>query len=214
MKQFFEQYGAVALGILALLVLIAMITPVGNIIKTSLQGTVQTFSTKMDGQVDTMTESMNAAIINATSFDGIKDGKLFVNGKVPSHFKDATILPSNCEIQIGETKYRVVWDLNVVVLNDNSLRAGGIPGLTFNILIDGTEKDSNVSDWGCTMDLSKEHTFEAIPVNIPENIEVVETGIKTNYELLDIVTNFDEEFMNDHNKTAYITYPIYVRYID
>lgn len=58
MKQFFEQYGGVALGILALLVLIAMITPVGNIIKTSLQGTVQTFSTKMENQTDTMTESM------------------------------------------------------------------------------------------------------------------------------------------------------------
>lgn len=50
MKQFFEQYGGVALGILALLVLIAMITPVGNIIKTSLQGTVQTFSTRIEEQ--------------------------------------------------------------------------------------------------------------------------------------------------------------------
>ena len=50
MKKFFENYGAVALGILALLVLIAMITPVGNIIKTSLQGTVQTFSTRIEEQ--------------------------------------------------------------------------------------------------------------------------------------------------------------------
>lgn len=61
MKQFFEQYGGIALGILALLVLIAMITPVGNLIKTSLQGTVQTFSTGMESQTDTMTNQMSQA---------------------------------------------------------------------------------------------------------------------------------------------------------
>lgn len=48
MKQFFEQYGKVALGILALIVLIAMITPVGNIIKTSLQGTSHSFSSHIN----------------------------------------------------------------------------------------------------------------------------------------------------------------------
>lgn len=52
MKQFFESYGGVALGILALLVLIAMITPVGNIIKTSLQGTTNKFASSMNGQLD------------------------------------------------------------------------------------------------------------------------------------------------------------------
>lgn len=61
MKQFFEQYGAVALGILALLVLIAMITPVGNIIKTSLQGTSNKFATSMNGQLDTAMEGTAAA---------------------------------------------------------------------------------------------------------------------------------------------------------
>lgn len=52
MKQFFESYGGVALGILALLVLIAMIAPVGNIIKTSLQGTTNKFASSMNGQLD------------------------------------------------------------------------------------------------------------------------------------------------------------------
>lgn len=84
MKQFFESYGAVAFGILALLVLIAMITPVGNIIKTSLQGTVQTFSTKIDGQTDTMTESMSVAFTNAVDFTGAKGGKYYVHGQVVS----------------------------------------------------------------------------------------------------------------------------------
>lgn len=52
MKQFFESYGGVALGILALLVLIAMITPVGNIIKTSLQSTTNKFASSMNSQMD------------------------------------------------------------------------------------------------------------------------------------------------------------------
>ena len=66
MKQFFEQYGAIALGILALLVLIAMITPVGNIIKTSLQGTSHKFATSMNGQLDAAMESSNKAQMSAT----------------------------------------------------------------------------------------------------------------------------------------------------
>lgn len=76
MKHFFEQYGGVALGILALLVLIAMITPVGNIIKTGLQGTVQTFSTKIDNQTDTMTEQMNNAFENTVTYKGTLGDKL------------------------------------------------------------------------------------------------------------------------------------------
>lgn len=61
MRQFFEEYGGVALGILALLVLIAMITPVGNIIKTSLEGLVNTFSTKMSTQLNTALTSAAGA---------------------------------------------------------------------------------------------------------------------------------------------------------
>lgn len=53
MKKFFETYGGIALGTLAILVLVAMVTPVGNIIKTGLQGTVSKFYISMKGQVDT-----------------------------------------------------------------------------------------------------------------------------------------------------------------
>lgn len=67
MKQFFENYGAVALGILALLVLIAMITPVGNLVKTSLQGTVQTFSTSINSQTDDMDKQLQEAFNNAVA---------------------------------------------------------------------------------------------------------------------------------------------------
>ena len=58
MRKFFQEYGSVALGILALLVLIAMITPVGNLVKTSLQGTVHKFSTSIDSQTETMVNDM------------------------------------------------------------------------------------------------------------------------------------------------------------
>lgn len=78
MKQFFEQYGGVALGILALIVLIAMITPVGNIIKTSLQGTTETFSSKMNAQTDTMSEQMSDIMNTAGEFLNVKeDGKMY-----------------------------------------------------------------------------------------------------------------------------------------
>ena len=67
MKKFFEQYGGVALGILAVLVLIAMITPVGNIIKTSLQGIVNKFSNSMTNQLDAAMSSTSAAQNSATN---------------------------------------------------------------------------------------------------------------------------------------------------
>ena len=66
MKQFFESYGGVALGILALLVLIAMITPVGNIIKTSLQGTAHKFSTSINSQTDDAFDAMQKIQESAT----------------------------------------------------------------------------------------------------------------------------------------------------
>lgn len=47
MKQFFEEYGGVALGILAVLVLIAMVSPIGTVIKNSLTGVTNSFSNKM-----------------------------------------------------------------------------------------------------------------------------------------------------------------------
>ena len=66
-KEFFEQYGSVALGILALPVLIAMIAPAGNIIKTSLQGTVQTFSASINSQTNDMDKQLQEAFNNAVA---------------------------------------------------------------------------------------------------------------------------------------------------
>ena len=82
MKQFFESYGAVALGILALLVLIAMITPVGNIIKTSLQGTVQTFSTQIESQQEDVIDiDMNrfSTSLAPTNLINNENGRMFAD---------------------------------------------------------------------------------------------------------------------------------------
>lgn len=97
MKQFFENYGGIALGILALLVLIAMITPIGNIIKTSLQSTVHTTATGIESQTDTMTRQMEENFKNAESQIGYIDSTYikgnFVKGNI---------------VTINNTQYKVL----------------------------------------------------------------------------------------------------------
>lgn len=120
MKQFFEQYGAVALGILALLVLIAMITPVGNIIKTSLQSTVHTTAAGIESQTDTMTESMNSALINATDFTGAKDGKYYSHGQIVAD----TTLPDGTNRgtegwRLTDNQYQALIDDFDLITNNN-----------------------------------------------------------------------------------------------
>ena len=67
MKQFFEEYGGVALGILAILVLIAMVSPIGETIKTSLKSVTDTFADKMTNGINTATNAVNSTITNAAS---------------------------------------------------------------------------------------------------------------------------------------------------
>ena len=69
MKQFFEEYGGVALGILAVLVLIAMVSPIGEAIKTSLTGVTSTFAEKMNNGIGTATKAVDGTITNAASAD-------------------------------------------------------------------------------------------------------------------------------------------------
>ena len=64
MKQFFEEYGGVALGILAVLVLIAMVSPIGDAIKTSLTSVTETFATKMNSGIDNATDVVDSTITN------------------------------------------------------------------------------------------------------------------------------------------------------
>ena len=67
MKQFFEEYGGVALGILAVLVLIAMVSPIGEAIKTSLASVTSTFADKMTNGINTATNAVDGTITNVAA---------------------------------------------------------------------------------------------------------------------------------------------------
>ena len=178
MKQFFEQYGGVALGILALLVLIAMITPVGNIIKTSLQGTVQTFSTKMDGQVDTMTESMNAAFTNATGFTGVKDHTYYFNGQVHPFFEEYGMILSDdgrTAVDKNGQQYTLIKaDVNAVI-NENSYRSNGVAGFLFDIYQNGTLLYENAIDATIPISVNNNDEFKIVIKNVPDGYHVKQT---------------------------------------
>ena len=107
MKQFFEQYGAVALGILALLVLVAMITPVGNIVKTSLQGTVDTFSTRIGSQVEdgliASAEAQNSALNVITGGSGGGSNQGGNNPSTPSSEINFTVDGVSFTVDPGTT---------------------------------------------------------------------------------------------------------------
>ena len=51
MKSFFEEYGLVILGILAVIVLICMVSPLGTTIQSSLNDIVTGFDTSVDTAV-------------------------------------------------------------------------------------------------------------------------------------------------------------------
>lgn len=138
MKQFFEQYGGVALGILALLVLIAMIIPVGNIIKTSLQGTVHKFSSSINAQTDDMSNQMTTIMNIAGDFLNIKsDGKMYKGdilytgwdgNKAYLNGEENPII-ENCEMEF-------YWILNpyVPLRTDDSFRAAGLNPDEFEVI--------------------------------------------------------------------------------
>lgn len=184
MKHFFEQYGGVALGILALLVLIAMITPVGNIIKNSLQGTVQTFSTKMESQADTMTEQMSNAFQTATEFNyfgddgklylgdrlysGIYEKKIYKNGVLNSAFSNKTISDSGTKI-IDEFGIReFVIDVNINY--NGTLYGGGVNDIRFNVYFDDILIESNVQDF-CDdgYNLLEHNEFKVVITRVPDD---------------------------------------------
>lgn len=205
MKQFFEQYGGVALGILALLVLIAMITPVGNIIKTSLQGTVQTFSTKMDGQVDTMTESMNAAFTNATGFTGVKNHTYYFNGQIHPFFKEnELVLNGNATGATGKngiTLNAIAFDVNVIYRG--SCLGGGLEGLYFDFYVDDVLILENVKDAGSSFSMNDDHEIKIVIKTVPNGIKTSKTEYIYNWK------DMEKIFISSDGHTLYIETPIY-----
>ena len=81
MKQFFEEYGGIALGILAVLVLIAMVSPVGGKIKESLTGTAKGFDEKMANGLNSSAFGFGGGS-GGTEISGVTTGKvLTIEGK-------------------------------------------------------------------------------------------------------------------------------------
>lgn len=172
MKQFFEQYGGVALGILALLVLIAMITPVGNIIKASLQGTVQTFSSGIESQTDDMNNQMQQAFINNSNYSGFYNGKFYYNGEIPSKYKDA-YLNNNVLIFPSGSVYR--YGLGVDVVLDRLSYPNGYDGITFDIYKNEERIAENVQDFSTSSSaFDTSDVYKIVIKNYPGNITIEE----------------------------------------
>ena len=88
MKRFFEEYGGIALAILAVLVLIAIVSPVGGKIKESLTGVAKGFGEKMNSGLTDSEFNVDGTISKKQSFvgyyadtngDGTVDGIIFAD---------------------------------------------------------------------------------------------------------------------------------------
>ena len=88
MKRFFEEYGGIALAILAVLVLIAIVSPVGKGIKNSLTGVANNFAGKMNSGLEGSEFNVDGTISKKQSFvgyyadvdgDGVVDGVIFAD---------------------------------------------------------------------------------------------------------------------------------------
>lgn len=172
MKQFFEQYGGVALGILALLVLIAMITPVGNIIKTSLQGTTETFSSKIDSQTDVMSEQIQQSFISNSDYSGFYNGKFYYNGKIPEKYKDA-YLDNNVLVFPSGNIYH--YGLGVDVILNRLSYPNGYDGIVFDVYKNGEKIAENVQDFNISSSVfNANDVYKIIIKDYPDNITIEE----------------------------------------
>ena len=175
MKQFFEQYGKVALGILALIVLIAMITPVGNIIKTSLQGTSHSFSSHINEQTDTMSEQMSNAFDVASGYAGIKNNAFYFDGHVWEPTKNLVPMTYDginyiCVDSTTGMYYAPGIDLNLVL--DGTMYTGGKENIKFQYCIDDVCEAEQYKDTFKPIPLDANHKLEFKVATKPDNIEI------------------------------------------
>ena len=180
MKQFFENYGAVALGILALLVLIAMITPVGNIIKTSLQGTVHKFSSSINSQVDDDLKATEVIINNIGNDNGRRsDGKIYWNNTLVSSLANYTFDETGyIGITSNGTVFKTMIDLNIGV--NGTGYSGGISGIEFDVYKNGELIKSNVIDFYVPICVLSNDNYKVILKKYPENLVPDKTEVEIN----------------------------------
>ena len=63
MKSFFEEYGFVILAAIVVILLIAMCTPIGNLVKSQITGIVDSFANKTNSKLDAVDVSENSAFL-------------------------------------------------------------------------------------------------------------------------------------------------------
>ena len=91
MKSFFEEYGFVILAAIVVILLIAMCTPIGNLVKTQITNIVDSFANKTSSK-------LNAVDSGDASLALTQDGKGVVKGTL-------TVAKKEAEMTV---KYRVV----------------------------------------------------------------------------------------------------------
>lgn len=180
MKQFFEQYGGVALGILALLVLIAMITPVGNIIKTSLQGTVHKFSTSINSQLEDDLKATEVIINNIGNDNGRRsDGKIYWNNALVSSLSDYTFDETGF---VGTTSsgtvFKTMIDLDIRV--NGVIHSGGMSGIEFDVYKNGELIGNNVIDFYVPLCVLNNDNYKIVLKKYPQNLTPNKTEAEIN----------------------------------
>lgn len=178
MKQFFEQYGAVALGVLALLVLIAMITPVGNIIKTSLQGTTNKFASSMNGQ---LVDAMVATAEAQEKALGVRMDRINKNGVVGDFSKKGNLVTIDgrqfrvLTVEGTQAKVMMMEDYARTIFNNGSVTT------LFNDYSSQQYKDS-------VLDQKMIGYYNSLPETIQNSIltvDIKQSGYKFTYSASD-----------------------------
>ena len=70
MKSFFEEYGFVILAAIVVILLIAMCTPIGNLVKSQITGIVDSFANKTNTKLNAVDASENTAYLR---YEGSED---------------------------------------------------------------------------------------------------------------------------------------------
>ena len=78
MKSFFEEYGFVILAAIVVILLIAMCTPIGNLVKSQITGIVDSFANKTNTKLNAVDAGENTAYLRTLSTTG-NEGKLGID---------------------------------------------------------------------------------------------------------------------------------------
>ena len=103
MKSFFEEYGFVILAAIVVILLIAMCTPIGNLVKSQITGIVDSFANKTNTKLNAVDAGENTAYLRYNS------GSTGLELDVASANSTDTFLYKLHYTQGGQSKDDVYW---------------------------------------------------------------------------------------------------------